>query len=155
MNVHLMIVDPQYDFMDYPESALRVPGANDDMRRLTAMIDRVGSRLEAIHVTMDTHRPIDIAHPGMWVDSDGHAPAPFTVITHDDVKAGRWRPRMPSLQEWVVHYTERLEADRIALAELRNLAPAAEAARVEQLCGRVPSRQFPVVVASESLRIVG
>lgn len=63
MKVHLVIIDPQIDFMDSKGSALPVPGANADMNRLAAMIGRVGNKLEDIHVTLDSHRIIDIAHP--------------------------------------------------------------------------------------------
>ncbi len=65
LNVHLLVIDPQKDFMDDRDSALPVPGANADMKRLAKMIDRVGRKLSDIHVTLDSHRVIDVAHPGM------------------------------------------------------------------------------------------
>jgi nicotinamidase/pyrazinamidase len=91
--VHLLIIDPQSDFMDSPGAALPVPGANADMRRLARLIGRVGRSLSAVHVTLDTHAVIDVAHPGMWRGRDGKPPDPFTVISADDVAGGVWRPR--------------------------------------------------------------
>lgn len=92
-NIHLLIIDPQVDFMDSPSSALPVTGANKDMKRLAKMVNRVGPKLADIHVTLDSHRVIDVGHPGMWRNQDSKQPAPFTVISADDIKAGIWRPR--------------------------------------------------------------
>ena len=92
-NVHLLVIDPQKDFMDDADAALPVPGANADMKRLAKLIGRIGGKLSAIHVTLDSHRIIDIAHPGMWRGQDGKPPAPFTIISADDIRAGIWRPR--------------------------------------------------------------
>lgn len=93
MKAHLLVIDPQNDFMDYPDSALPVTGADLDMRRLAKMIERIGGRLADIHVTLDSHQIIHVAHRGMWRDGDGNTPNPFTVITADDIEAGIWRPR--------------------------------------------------------------
>ena len=93
IKTHLVIIDPQVDFMDLPGSALPVPGANNDMKRLAAMLDRIGHRLADVHVTLDSHRVIDVGHPGMWRNQDGQMPAPFTIISSDDIRAGIWRPR--------------------------------------------------------------
>lgn len=92
-NVQLLVIDPQVDFMDSPGSALPVTGANEDMRRLAAMLGRVGNKINDIHVTLDSHRIIDIAHPALWVDQDGNHPNPFTIITEDDLKMKVFYPR--------------------------------------------------------------
>jgi len=109
--IELLIVDPQVDFMDLPGSQLPVPGATRDMTRLAVFIDRWGDRLTGIHVTLDSHHPLHIAHPMMWVDRQGAAPAPYTVISAGDVTAGVWRPS-PRLSEadqvWCRSYVKRL-----------------------------------------------
>jgi nicotinamidase/pyrazinamidase len=92
-NVHLLVIDPQKDFMDDADSALPVPGANADMLRLAVLIGRLGAKLSAIHITLDTHGVIDVAHPCMWQGKDGKPPPPFTIITRDDIEAGTWKPR--------------------------------------------------------------
>jgi nicotinamidase-related amidase len=109
--IELLIVDPQVEFMDLPGSQLPVPGATRDMARLAAFIDRCGERLAGIHVTLDSHHPLHIAHPMMWVDREGAAPTPYTTISTGDVAAGVWRPS-PRLsredQAWCLSYVERL-----------------------------------------------
>ncbi len=109
MRVHLLIIDPQKDFMDDPDSSLAVPGANDDMRRLAMLIDRIGPRIDDIHVTLDSHRIIDVGHPGMWRDIDGNRPSPFTMISSDDIENGIWTPRNLSFRKRMLDYARALE----------------------------------------------
>lgn len=109
LNVHLVVIDPQKNFMDDPDSALAVQGANDDMRRLSDTIDRLGGKLNDIHVTLDSHHTIDIAHPGMWRNEDGDQPSPFTIISADDVENGIWTPRNPQIRLRMLVYTKELE----------------------------------------------
>jgi len=78
MNIQMLIIDPQNDFME--GGALAVPGATDDMKRTAALIDRIGQKLRKIHVTLDSQHLVDIAHPAFWRDADGNAPDPMTLI---------------------------------------------------------------------------
>lgn len=125
MKIDLMIIDPQNDFCDIPQDncpynplvfgerirpALPVTGAHDDMMRLSTFIRRIGSKLNDIHVTLDSHNPVDIAHPSWWVNSQRENPAPFTIISAADVKAGLWRTANPLAQGYSLSYVERLEA---------------------------------------------
>lgn len=110
----LLIIDPQNDFCDLPVTAgprpaLPVPGADADMRRLAAFIDRQGAALTGIRVTLDSHSPVDIAHPLWWRDAAGASPAPFTVIQAEDVRAGRWRAADPRQQDYSARYVAQLE----------------------------------------------
>lgn len=107
-SLHLLVIDPQNDFCD-PKGALYVPGAADDMGRLAAMVLRLKSRIADIHVTVDSHRLFDIAHPLYWKDSAGKPPAPFTIITAADVADGRWSTTIPSLQRRALEYVRALE----------------------------------------------
>lgn len=108
-SVHLLVIDPQNDFCDIPGAALPVPGANADMQRLASLITRLGSKLDDIHVTLDSHNPVDIAHPSWWTNDQGAAPAPFTMISAADVKNGVWRTRNPRAQVHSLNYVESLE----------------------------------------------
>ena len=93
-NTRLLIIDPQNDFCDIPDMelpvladcatgtrlhayrpTLPVTGAESDLKRLARVIERIGSRLSVVHVTMDFHNPIDIAHPTWWANKDGDAPS--------------------------------------------------------------------------------
>lgn len=101
MNIQLLIVDPQNDFCILNEEVtlpdgtvfktgnqgtLVVPGADEDMVRVSTMIDRVGDKFDDIHVTLDSHRLIDISHPKWWKDRAGNPPAPFTLMGMDGDK---------------------------------------------------------------------
>src|SRR5688572_29014865 len=108
--VHLVIIDPQVDFCD-SSGALYVQGAEQDIRRLADMVQRTARKLDDIHVTLDSHRLIDVAHPVFWKDSDGNHPAPFTIITAAEVRSGRWTPTLPSLLRRMQDYVCTLEAN--------------------------------------------
>jgi nicotinamidase/pyrazinamidase len=108
--VHLVVIDPQVDFCD-PAGALYVTGAEKDVHRLSEMIRRVAPKLDDIHVTLDSHRLIDVAHPVCWKDSSGRHPVPFTIITAADVEAGRWTPVLPGLYRRLLAYVRTLEAN--------------------------------------------
>ena len=65
--LHLLLIDPQNDFCD-PSGSLHVAGADRDMDRLALMIHRLAGKLSDIHVTLDSHRKVDISHPLWWRD---------------------------------------------------------------------------------------
>jgi nicotinamidase/pyrazinamidase len=108
MNTALLVIDPQNDFMDSPafQGSLAVPGAYADMQRLTAYMQKVVP--DAIFITMDTHAKYDISHAMWWVDAQGQAPSPFTIITPDDVASGTWKASDPAEQEYSEFYVNEL-----------------------------------------------
>ena len=68
--IHLVIIDPQNDFCDLPEThrpmasdgsrltpSLPVPGAHADLLRVAGLIERGGAGLSAITVTLDALFP--------------------------------------------------------------------------------------------------
>jgi len=107
MQVQLLVIDPQIDFCD-PSGALSVAGAGRDMARLAQMIKRLAPRLDQIHVTLDSHHLVDIAHPIFWQDERGSHPAPFTIISADDVEAGRWTAAQPEARQRAAAYVQAL-----------------------------------------------
>jgi nicotinamidase-related amidase len=124
--IHLLLIDPQNDFCDIPAEAhpanpmvlgeriapaLPVPGAHEDMLRVAALINRIGNKLHDVHVTLDSHNPLDIAHPSWWRNEKGDFPAPFTLISVDDVRNGVWRARNPLAQAHSLKYVETLAAN--------------------------------------------
>jgi nicotinamidase-related amidase len=108
LKTHLIIIDPQNDFCD-SKGSLFVGGADKDMNKLSKMINRIGHKLDDIHVTMDSHHLIDVAHPIMWIDSKGNHPTPFTIITVNDLKSGKWTTTNPMFQSRMISYCETLE----------------------------------------------
>lgn len=115
-NIQLIVIDPQNDFCDPNNGALFVQGANEDMKRLANMVNRLGSKIDDIHVTLDSHHQIHVAHPIYWKDSSGNHPNPFTIITAKEVRDGVWTTTRPA---WLrntrkgfgaLDYVESLEA---------------------------------------------
>jgi len=110
MRIEAFIIDPQVSFCDPAVGELYVNGAEQDMWRLAAFVRRVPQKLDAIHVTLDSHNPFDIAHPLYWKDARGNRPAPFTIISAGDVENGVWMPVRPGLFEYSLEYVTKLEA---------------------------------------------
>lgn len=109
LNIHLLIIDPQKDFCD-PNGSLYVQGAEKDIDRLATFIRRIKNKLSDIHITLDSHRKVDISHPIWWKDSAGNPPPPFTVISVADVESGRWTTRQPGAYSRSLEYLKQLAA---------------------------------------------
>lgn len=108
--LHLLLIDPQNDFCDLPGAALPVPGAVAGLQRVATLVERLGARLDQVHLTLDSHQPLHIAHPHWWQDAAGQPPAPFTQIGADEVANGRWQTRDPAQQAKGLAYVQALEA---------------------------------------------
>jgi len=108
--MRLLIIDPQNDFMDLPQAALPVPGAQADMRRLAGFVDTLSAQIDAIIVTLDSHAGYGIERTTFWLDAEGAPVAPFTAITAADARAGRFRPRDARRADEADAYLHALEA---------------------------------------------
>lgn len=82
-------IDAQVGFCQ-PNASLFVPGAVEDTKRTLSWLYRNIDKITGLHFSMDTHRVFQIFHPAWWTDREGKHPAPFTVITPDDVRSGKW-----------------------------------------------------------------
>lgn len=105
--IHLVVIDPQYDFCD-PEGALFVPGATDDVERLAGMVDRLGEAILEIHCTLDSHHLIHIAHPAWWKDRLGRHPEPFTILNVEALETGEWSVSWPEASSRSLEYVRKL-----------------------------------------------
>jgi nicotinamidase-related amidase len=118
LKIHLVVIDPQNDFctpngtLGVPTGALFVAGADADMARLATMIRRLQGKIADIHVTLDSHHLMDVAHPLFWKDSNGNHPGPFTIISTSDLENGRWTPSIPSFYKRMLEYTKALETGK-------------------------------------------
>lgn len=110
MKIQLLIIDPQNDFTR-EKGSLYVPGAEDDMKRLATFIDKHGKSINRIHVSLDSHHEIHIAHPIFWQDAQGEMPKPFTIIALEDVTGAhpKWAPRHKEWKDKAIHYVEQLK----------------------------------------------
>jgi nicotinamidase-related amidase len=138
----LLIIDPQDSFCATVDPAeqqvvhrgeLCVPGAWDDFQRVADLIDRLGGKIDDIHVTMDSHHPLHIAHPMWWKAvavnglNPGDQPNPFTFVRlegndmvgsvfnpttlgFDDI--GTFTTARSGLLNWTQNYLKELEASK-------------------------------------------
>lgn len=104
--ISLLGIDLQNDFV-LSNGALSVPGAEDDAKRIAEFITKNENKIDHISMTMDTHRNYSIFYPEYWKDKDGNHPAPFTLITSQDIKDGKWTTSINPL--WSFKYVEELE----------------------------------------------
>lgn len=93
----VLLIDVQYDFCN-PNGALFVPGSVEDNKRLSSFILNNLDEIDYMAATLDSHHEIDIAHPEFWYDKDGKVPAPFTVISAQDLRDGKWTPKYYPMQ---------------------------------------------------------
>jgi nicotinamidase-related amidase len=119
----LLLVDVQNTFC-IPEFELYVggrsgTGAVDDNRRLCEFIYRNIDVITQVCPTMDTHQSMQIFHSIFLVNERGEHPAPFTLISVEDVENGIWKfnPKVAAGlnidvdygQEFLRHYTHQLQ----------------------------------------------
>jgi nicotinamidase-related amidase len=122
--VCLLIVDAQNTFC-VPGFELFVAGrsgtgAVDDNRRLCEFIYRNLATITQIFPSLDTHEAMQIFHPIWLIDEDGNHPAPYTLVSAEDVASGRWRMNpavaeaigldVDYAQRHLEHYARRLAA---------------------------------------------
>ena len=116
----LLLVDAQNTFCT-PGFELFVAGrsgtgALEDSRRLCSFLYRNLAAVTQLVVTLDTHQAFQIFHAPFLVDERGAHPSPYTLVTPDDVTAGRWRvdPEVAALlrtsNEHLASYVEELAA---------------------------------------------
>jgi nicotinamidase-related amidase len=110
INIQLLIIDPEHDFCN-SNGSLFVPGSPADMDRLSQMVNRLKSKISDIHVTLDSHHPVDIAHAIWFVDSAGNHPAPFTQIKASELKNRTWMTTKPGAHKRTLAYLESLETN--------------------------------------------
>jgi nicotinamidase-related amidase len=123
MRICLVAVDVQNTFC-IPAFELFVAGrsgtgAIDDNRRLCEFVYRNLDAITQIVPTLDTHQAMQVFHPLWLVDEEGNHPEPYTLVSADDVAAGRWQVD-PAVAETLglepdyahrhlIHYTRALE----------------------------------------------
>ena len=93
--VCLLAVDVQNTFC-IPEFELFVggrsgTGAVDDNRRLCDFLYRNLDTITQIFPSLDTHHAMQVFHAIWLVDEEGNHPDPYTLVSPEDVAAGRWR----------------------------------------------------------------
>jgi nicotinamidase-related amidase len=121
--IWLLLIDVQNTFC-IPNFELFVggrsgQGAVDDNTRLCQFIYRNLGHITHISATMDTHLSQQIFHPIFFIDKDGNHPAPYTDITAQEIRDGKWTFNYALApnhgiapeygQQMMIHYAEALE----------------------------------------------
>ena len=124
VKVGLLIIDNQNTFC-VPGFELFVAGrsgngAVEDTGRLCKFIYENLGVISGISATLDTHYTMQIFHPLFWVDQSGNPVSATTIISHDDVKNGKWRVN-PAVIHWLFKGNESY-AQRYALHYTKTLA---------------------------------
>jgi nicotinamidase-related amidase len=93
-------------------------GAVDDNRRLCEFVYRNLGTITQILPSLDTHRAMQVFHAIWLVDEQGKHPDPYTLVSAEDVEAGRWRLNsvvaealgleLDYAERHLIHYTRRL-----------------------------------------------
>jgi nicotinamidase-related amidase len=93
-------------------------GAVDDSRRLCEFVYRNLATITQIIPSLDTHHAMQVFHAIWLVDEQGNHPEPYTLISAEDVEAGRWRANEQVAEalgigpdyaaRHLAHYTRRL-----------------------------------------------
>ena len=120
--VCLLAVDVQNTFC-LPGFELFVAGrsgtaAVDDSERLCGFVYRNLGAITQVIASLDTHSAMQVFHAIWLVDEEGNHPAPYTLVSAEDVATGRWRAN-PAVaealgldaeyaQRHLAHYTRRL-----------------------------------------------
>ncbi|MDW8300376.1 MAG: hypothetical protein RML95_13680 [Anaerolineae bacterium] len=106
--VLLWLIDMQNDFiLPAPLGRLPVPNAVQDAQRTIEWLYRNVHQVTHIAASLDTHTPFQIFYPTWWKNAKGERPAPYTVISAEDVAKQIWLPDLEP--EWSAYYVEELE----------------------------------------------
>ena len=95
VRVCLLAIDVQNTFC-LPDFELFVGGrsgigAVEDTQRLCEFVYHHLDVITEIVPTMDTHAAAQIFHAVFWINDTGEHPAPMTLISFEDIEAGKWR----------------------------------------------------------------
>jgi nicotinamidase-related amidase len=98
----LLLVDMQNTFCT-PGFELFVAGrsgagAVEDTRRLCSFLYRNLGSITHSAVTLDTHQAFQIFHAPFLVDAEGRHPSPYTLVSVEDVAAGRWQVNLEAAE---------------------------------------------------------
>src|SRR5579859_367507 len=103
------LVDVQVDFVfPAPVGHLSVPNAVEDTRRTVEWLYRNVQSITHIAASLDTHFPFHIFYPSWWQNDQGEHPAPYTIVSAEDVHSGKWKA--VTEPEWSRYYVDTLES---------------------------------------------
>lgn len=94
-------------------------GAVEDNVRLCNFLYNNLARISLITLTQDTHFAAQIFHPLFFIDEIGNHPIPYTNITSEEIKQGKWKINhkilpflnvdLSYMEDYLKYYTVQLE----------------------------------------------
>jgi nicotinamidase/pyrazinamidase len=123
---NMLIIDPQNDF--HEGGSLAVPGAKADSARIAKFITNSSDKINKIFVSLDTHTPNHIGHPGYWrtmdsTDENPVEPGAWTIfsvngdnivgtvynpITQEVISKNNYTPKRNKFETTVEQYNKRV-----------------------------------------------
>lgn len=109
--IDLLLIDMQNDF-SHPDGALYVSGrsgtgALEDVQRVADFMHINVGAIANVWATLDTHVPGQVFFTSFWTDGKGNEPGPFTVVTLDDLRDGRYLPSPAAVAAVPAEHRER------------------------------------------------
>lgn len=126
--LHLLLIDPQNSFCKVVpqneqqikhDGELCVPGAWEDMVRCAKLIETLDKKLNDIHITLDSHHSVHIAHPIWFKNNKGVHPNPFTIMREQNgviigssngIDVGEFTTTNPSFLKRTLEYLRTLKS---------------------------------------------
>lgn len=108
-------IDCQFDFTDEPGAALPVPGGARAMRTFAYMIGSAATKLKGpkeLILTRDWHPKNHFVSAGAQriVDHSGTPVTPYTQMTQEEVREGKYHAADPRDEDWLWETATRLRA---------------------------------------------
>lgn len=99
LDILVLLIDPQNDFIDRPNHLIRytqlpalpIQGAFEDSIRTARFINDCKHVINNIIVSLDSHHQLDSRHHTNWRTDTDAVPPPFIDVTMDDVVNGKLR----------------------------------------------------------------
>jgi len=104
----LFVIDAQIGFC-MPGASLYVKNAENDIANICEFILKNVGKLSHLTFSLDTHYAHQIFYPCYWVNDKGEKPAPYTIISYEDVESGVWRTLQESYSNFAKSYLKQLE----------------------------------------------
>jgi nicotinamidase-related amidase len=116
LKVTVIDIDSQNDFTN-KNGTLFVPGADENSKRVAAMLKRLRPKITKIIRTLDSHDTIDISHKAWFVDANGNNPPTdvmkgLVFITPQDLESYKWNTSVLSRRARTLTYLKKLEATK-------------------------------------------
>jgi nicotinamidase/pyrazinamidase len=103
--VALLLIDFQIDFCN-KQGGLYVDNSGLDIWKTINFILTNLEKITTIYPTLDSHLAYQIFYGSWWTDENNNHPAPFTIISKDEIEKGKYKPIINPI--WSLDYINNL-----------------------------------------------